>query len=72
MNLFTYTVWVLSRKQYNSDKQPTGHKGQVKRKMFVGHTINNTFIIYLYIIDDNTLLSVVAIPGHWNLFEINL
>jgi len=44
MNLCTYTLWVLSRKQYNSGKQPNGHKGQVKRKMFVAHIINNTFI----------------------------
>jgi len=32
--------------------------------MFAGYIINNTFIISLRIIDDNTLLSVAAIPGH--------
>jgi len=40
--------------------------------MFTGHIINNTYIFYLCIINDNILPSVVPIQGRWKLLEINL
>jgi hypothetical protein len=48
-----------------------GTKAKPREKMFVGHIVNNTYIFYLCIINDDNLSSVVPILGRWKLLEIN-
>jgi hypothetical protein len=40
--------------------------------MFAIHIINNIYIFYLRIINDNALSSVAPVLGRYNLLEINL
>jgi hypothetical protein len=42
-----------------------------QEKKFAGHIINNIYILYLSVINENTLPSVVPIFGPYNLSEIS-